>query len=308
METDSLKQSFNRRKFIKHTSFVGISLFTGINLLSCLYNKNNDLSFGLITDSHYAEKPPKGTKYYKDSLVKLKECISFMNTKSLDFLIHLGDFKDEGLKPSEESTLSFLKTFEKEFSKFKGNKYHVLGNHDMDSISKKQFLTNTTNTYIKNTESFYHFDVKGYRCIVLDANFESDGKSYSKGDFNWTDTNIPQTQLNWLETKLTQSPYPCLIFIHQPIDDLKLNKYSVKNSKGVRKVLETSDKVIAVFQGHKHEEQHTCIAGINYFTFNAMVDYPDKKNNSFSIVHLNTKNKLTIDGYYRSSSRNFFNC
>jgi hypothetical protein len=54
----------------------------------------------------------------------------------VDFLVELGDFKDEDDPSVEVNTISYLQAMEAVFGQFRGPIYHVLGNHDMDSISK----------------------------------------------------------------------------------------------------------------------------------------------------------------------------
>jgi len=44
------------------------------------------------------------------------------------------------------------------------------------------------------------------------------------------------------------------------------------NNKAVQKVLEDSGVVIAVFQGHDHENAYTMINGIHYIEFDQLVD------------------------------------
>src|SRR5512136_52188 len=53
------------------------------------------LRFGIITDLHYADIDPSGDRSYRESLVKLEECIKAMNDRKADFLVELGDFKDQ---------------------------------------------------------------------------------------------------------------------------------------------------------------------------------------------------------------------
>src|SRR5512138_3210068 len=65
------------------------------------------LKFGVVTDIHFAERPPAGTRYYRLALTKLQACIDLMNAEKVDFLIELGDFKDQAETPSEQSTMSF---------------------------------------------------------------------------------------------------------------------------------------------------------------------------------------------------------
>ena len=52
------------------------------------------------------------------------------------------------------------------------------------------------------------------------------------------------------------------MFAHQRLD--VTNDYCIKNATDVRKVLEASGKVLAVFQGHNHKNDYNEIGGIHY--------------------------------------------
>ena len=101
------------------------------------------MRFGLLTDSHYADREPVGTRFYRDSIPKMQEAIEELNSQNLDFIIHLGDFKDQDTEANPEDTLRYLKTIENEFQGFMGATYHALGNHEVDSIRKEVFLHHT---------------------------------------------------------------------------------------------------------------------------------------------------------------------
>ena len=173
-----------------------------------------------------------------------------MNAERVDFLIELGDFKDQDKPPVEKKTLSYLQTAEKVFKRFNGPTYHVLGNHDMDSISKVQFLRRIDNTKVDSNSSYYSFDSDSLHYIVLDANYRADGTDYDHGNFDWTDANIPSKELDWLKRDLASTSGAVIVFIHQLLDGT--GSVYVKNAARVRQILEASGKVLAVFQGHHH--------------------------------------------------------
>ena len=182
----------DRREFVA----TGVTLLGGIPF-SGFRSATGDfepIRFGIVTDIHYADRPnpDSTTRFYKESLGKLSECIDLMNQQEVDFLIELGDFKDQGAVPKEEETLVFLSTVEKEFRRFKGSRYHVLGNHDHDSISKQQFLDGISNEGFTRASSYYSFNKNSFHFIVLDANYTSQGKAYDHGKFDWTDAHIPE--------------------------------------------------------------------------------------------------------------------
>lgn len=258
--------------------------------------------FGLVTDAHYAETEPRGTRLYRESLAKMAECVDFMNKEKVAFLAELGDLKDEGSPPDETETLRFLETIEAAFARFNGPRYHVVGNHDVDCISKGQFLARTPNAGVEPGRSYYAFDGAGVRFIVLDACFKSDGSPYNRGDFDWTDANIPEPELEWLKNELAATDTPVIVFAHQLLDgegDVYIN-----NAAGVRSALEESGKVWAVFQGHHHAGQTRRINGIHYHTLKAMVEGSGPENNAYAIVEV-SPGRLTVNGYRRAEDLEF---
>ena len=276
-------------------------------VLPYLSQMDKSIRFGLVADSHYADREPVNKRFYRDSIEKMKEFVHIMNRQKVDFVMHLGDFKDEGTDKNPRQTIRFLKDLETEYANFEGPRYHCVGNHDVDSITKEQFLKNIENTEIPNTESYYSFDVKGVHCIVLDANYSEDGKDhYFLEGSDWQDTNLTVEQLNWLQEDLQKTQKPALVFCHHLLFAYEKggNRYHVNNYREVQKILEHSGRVCAVFQGHVHEELHKRIRGIHYITQNAMVDFEGIENNSFSIVEI-TNDSISIEGYKRVGNRNF---
>jgi len=94
-------------------------------------------------------------RYYRESMAKMAECVAFMNDRKVDFLVEVGDFKDEGTPVLERDTLKYLEDIERIFGRFDGKRYHVLGNHDLDSISKEQFLSRVENTGVATGSKYY---------------------------------------------------------------------------------------------------------------------------------------------------------
>ena len=254
--------------------------------------------FGVITDCHYADADAVGTRYYRHSLDKLAECVEVMNAQKVEFLAELGDFKDQDSPPVEQKTISYLRAVESVFSKFGGPTYHVLGNHDADSLSKAQFLANIENAGIDPGKSYYSFDFNGMHFIVLDANYKSDGADYDHGNFDWTDANIPPAELKWLRQDLATSRGAVIVLIHQLLDGA--GPHYVKNAAEVRQILDQSGRVLAVFQGHLHDGSYNLIEGIHYYTLRAMVEGPGLENNSYAIVEVRPDMSITVTGYRKA--------
>ena len=257
--------------------------------------------FGIVTDCHYANADAAGTRFYRQSLDKLSECVALMNAEKVDFLIELGDFKDQDKPPVEKKTLSYLQAVERVFQGFHGPTYHVLGNHDLDSISKRQFLAGIDNTNIDPSRSYDSFDLNALHFIVLDANFKTDGSAYDHGNFDWTDANIPPDELAWLNRDLSETSGPVIVFTHQLLDGT--GSVYINNADEVRHILQASGKVLAVFQGHHHSGSYTQIAGIHYYTLKALVEGSGPDNNSYAIAEIFPDSSIMVTGYRKAQSR-----
>jgi len=287
-----------RQDFLKASGLVvaGVSI---VGAPSVFADRKTMLRFGMVTDTHYANNPKRGTRHYRESLDKMAECVALMNDQKVDFLIELGDLKDEGQPATEAGTLQFLQRIEAVFGTFKGPRYHVLGNHDVDSISKEQFLDQVENTGIGKERSYYSFDSKGVHFVVLDADYTANGTDYDRGNFNWRDTNIPDHELKWLGKDLAATSNPVVVFVHQQLDATDQYHY-VKNGQEVRQVLEESGKVLAVFQGHNHGGAYSHIEGIHYYTLKALVEGSGAENNSYAIVEVQENHDLVVTGYRKA--------
>lgn len=253
-----------------------------------------NVSFGMLTDVHYAAIKDNGTRKYSQSLDKVAQCIDSMNQKKVGFLVELGDFKDMSVPPDSKAALVFLEKVETAFSHFRGNRYHVLGNHDEDCISKNQFYSIAKNSHISQKRTYYSFQKGGYTFVVLDACFDSVSVPYDRGHFDWSDANVPGKELKWLENELKQSKMPVVLFVHQLL--YGNSKVTIKNAETVRNILEKSKKVKCVFHGHDHKGGYEMINGIHYYTLKGMVEGDFPKSNSFALVSL-TKDTIRIKGY-----------
>lgn len=243
---------------------------------------------GLVTDLHYADKAPAGTRHYRETLAKLEEAAKQFQQDQPDHVVELGDFIDAA--DSVEVEKGYLKRINKDFSALPGKKHYVLGNHCVYTLTKEEFLEG-----VGQKKSYYAFDAGGFHFVVLDACFCSDGQPYGRKNFEWTDPNIPADQVEWLAADLKAARGNTIVFIHQRLD--VSNSYGVKNAAQVRKVLEDSGKVLAVFQGHSHENTLKDINGIHYCVHRAMIEGSGKENNGYSTVDVFVDGTIRIAGF-----------
>lgn len=284
--------SIQRRAFLRDGALV---LSAGVASSSFLQAKDDDMSvsFGVITDLHYADKPPAGSRHYRETPDKLAEATEKFAAQKPSFVVELGDFIDAAA--SVETELGYLKRINSDFAAISTNRHYVLGNHCVDMLTKDEFLGG-----VEREKSYYSFDSGGIHFVVLDSCFRSDGESYGRKNFQWTDPNVPAAELDWLGEDLKSTSKPIVVFAHQRLD--VSNHYGVKNAATVREVFEDSGNVLAVFQGHSHKNDLKVIGGIHYCTMVAMVEGKGSESNGYSLVKIGSGGTIEISGFRKQSS------
>ncbi len=284
-----------RRAFVKNGTLV-LTAATINPSFSRAEEPLSALSIGLVTDLHYADKTPVGTRHYRETLAKLEEAALQFEQDKPDFIVELGDLIDAA--DSVDVEQGYLKTINREFSAICNNRHYVLGNHCVDTLKKEEFLSG-----IEQEKSYYSFDRGGIHFVVLDACFRSDGESYGRKNFQWTDTNIPPAEIEWLQADLKANHFPVIVFAHQRLD--VNNDHGVKNNVAVRSILESSGNVLAVFQGHSHKNDLKDIGGIHYCTLVAMVEGTGSENNGYSLLKVESDGTIQLTGFRKQKSHDW---
>lgn len=254
------------------------------------------LRVGLVTDLHYADKAPGGSRHYRQTLDKLHDATGKLQQSDLTFAVELGDLIDS--VKSVDLDISYLKTIDAQFAKVCHERHYVLGNHCVETLTKQEFLGE-----VAQERSYYAFDRGGVHFIVLDSCYRSDGAPYGRNNSHWTDANIPAAELEWLQADLASSDQPTIVFAHQRLDIS--HDHGVKNNAAVRDVFEKSGRVLAVFQGHSHQNELKEIGGIQYCTLVAMVEGDGVDNSGYSVLDINPDGRLVLTGFRRQQSRDW---
>lgn len=227
-------------------------VFTFLSLsFSLSAPKYNSVRFGLCTDVHLPTM--------HDAEYRITTFIDAMKKEKPDFIIELGDFGT----PKENCAPYF-----KIWDSFPGDKYHVIGNHEMDGGTTHEEALQ----YRNMKTGYYSFNKNGFRFIVLDGNDKKDPNAKGYKQF------IGPEQVEWLKADLAKTTTPVVIFSHQGLAHYSSadEEYGVENYKQMQEILETHNKnnlhakVIGCFNGHTHYDYAENINGIWYITITSM--------------------------------------
>jgi alkaline phosphatase len=284
-----------RRAFIRNGSLFLLAAGVSSSEAGALFAEEakRRVRVGMVTDLHYADKPAAGSRHYRESLAKLAEAAEQFQKDQPDFVVELGDLIDAA--DSVKVERGFLARINKDFAALPGKKHYVLGNHCVSLLTKDEFLDE-----IERKKSHESFDVGAFHFVILDACFRADGQAYGRKNFKWSDANIPADQVEWLQADLKEAKGKVIVFVHQRLD--VSNDFGIKNAEQVRKVLEGSGKVLAVFQGHSHQNDLKDVGGIHYCTLAAMVEGSGKENNGYSTMDVLENGAIRITGFRRQKN------
>jgi len=244
------------------------------------------VKFGVIADIHQG--------YLKDMNERLQVLLDdIKHEEQVDFIIQLGDFT---LNPTQAKSGSFLKLW----NSFKGPKYHVLGNHDMDCTDKTQVRASWG-----MPANYCSFDLKGFRFVVLDGNHIKQGPDQYR---DYENSNYyshkgrgyfgPQ-QFQWFAEQLAFTDLHVVSFSHQRLPGRV-------DRPDMRKVIDDANakagfgKFILSFDGHGHRDVSEVVKQVPYVEIPTAAHKWDGKpiphtTVRFAIVSLDSTGSIEID-------------
>ncbi|MEW5826793.1 MAG: metallophosphoesterase [Candidatus Bipolaricaulota bacterium] len=255
---------------------------------------------GLFTDVHaHDTDSPNEHKVMVNYAERISAFVAAMTAWSADAIVQLGDLVNGafvmGAPLGDPARIvGILDDVLGLLAPFPGPVLHVLGNHDVYDLTKQEFLAGTG-----SEETFYSYDLGLFHFVVLDAQFTKAGTDV--GRVGWmVQGTVPEAELAWLRADLAATAKPTVILIHQPLDvafDLLAGGAPVSNAAAVRAALVESGNVIAVFQGHDHEDRYQVIDGVPYVTFAAMVDHDVATPPSWAAITLDPQTRtIHVEG------------
>ena len=242
-----------KRKIFKFTVLACASLVMIAGLSACRTTKERPVRFAIASDFHAPDIP--------DGEHRVATFIKAANDEKVDFIIELGDFcRLDSASP----------VYRDLWNSFPGDKYHVIGNHDMDRYTFEEYTQG-----MNMPARYYSFDQGDFHFIVLDGNNLFDGKKYThyaRANY-YVDAkkraHIDPEQMDWLKKDLAATNKRCILFSHQSIEE------ALNNGAEVRKILEAENqragfkKVVMAFGGHNHSNYSKEINGITYVQINS---------------------------------------
>ena len=274
----------SRRRFLQAGSTLAVSAALGAS--------DRPARFGVLTDLHAADLDARGDRVYRASLGKLRAALAAFNAEPLDFVIQLGDFIDAGATVPAE--LAHLQAAEAVYAQARAPRHYVLGNHCVWGLTKDQFRAHSA-----ARPGPYAFDVNGWHFVVLDACFRGDGTAYGAKNFEWSDSEVPAAQRDWLARDLAAAAGPVVVFVHQRLDAEP--PFGVRSARAVREILSASGKVRAVFQGHQHLNERRDLDGVAYLTLEAVIEGAELTSSAYATVTC-TGAGLEVAGRLRQAS------
>jgi manganese-dependent ADP-ribose/CDP-alcohol diphosphatase len=277
-------------------------------VVSCAEKKETSFKIGIISDCQYCDCDVKWDRYYKKAPERLEEAIAILNTDSLDYTIHLGDFIDKDFE-SLDRILPIWK-------KLKSPSYHVLGNHDFEV---KDSLKEEVIKQLNLKKRYYSFVKEDWRFIVLDGNDLSFHGALTRTKKEQTDSlfnllknkEIPylkkwngalsSDQLTWVKGELDaaiKNNQKVGFYCHFPI--FPIDQHNIWNREQFLSLIKPYDNVKIFFNGHNHAGAYQIENNVHYVTFKGMVD--TKNTSAFAKVKFE-KDTVSVEGFYREPSR-----
>ncbi len=183
---------------------------------------------------------------------------------NVDFMIHCGDFCHNVVTGKE---------IIERYNRFPIPSYHTIGNHDFEQTDGLEIVCRAFG--MKN--SYYSFDVNGFRMIVLDTNFyrTADGTAlhYASGDSyakcHQQELYLPPGEVEFLRHAIHTAEGPCLLFSHGSF----VRSDGVVNSDEIRSILRDSrnraGRVLMCVNGHYHRNNLRILDNIAFFELNS---------------------------------------
>lgn len=271
-----------------------LSMTTGCAMKRAKY------TFGIVSDIQYASDGGPELEKNRQSLKTLQRTIDHYNGKEMidsasyighnrkpSFIVQLGDAIEGGENAGED-----LDKVIEVLDGAKAKKYHVLGNHDFNGLSREYVMEK-----LGMKKAYYDFKKGKIRFVVLDTNDISLMGGWPEASSNYQSAKdalehmkeqdivnameyngaIGIAQMQWLTGVLDDAQkkkQKVVIFGHHPL--LPNDKYCLWNSDEIMGILESHSCVAAYINGHRHRDSYKWQNGVCYVTLEGLVESENK--------------------------------
>jgi Icc protein len=254
-----------------------------------------DLVFAILTDLHFGPAARHDGKLRKLTARAPELTDAFVRAMNdhvrPDLVFNLGDdIEDESPERDRERYGACIAAL----SRCDAPVHHVAGNHDLVHLSEGDLLR----AWDGPNRLYYAFDHGGAHFVVLHTQETRD-----------TCVRIDDQQLAWLQADLALASSPAIVLMHHTAaeQDLRGNRWferaphlcKIVERRRLRRVLEASAKVVAVFNGHLHWNHFDLCGGIPYFTIQSLIenlddDAPGRAAEAHAVCRLSDE-RLTVE-------------
>jgi Icc protein len=234
-----------------------------------------DLVFALVTDLHFGKEAGYDGKLRKLTSQAPRLASAFVDRMNEvvrpELVFNLGDdIEDESREIDLERYAQCMTVLSRCQAKVK----HVAGNHDRINMGEADLLR-FWGRDDRGARFYYSFNHAGVHFVVL-ATHETQN----------VDVRIDADQLAWLEADLASAPRPTIVMMHHTASeqDVSHNRWfyraphlcKIVERRRLRRILEASQKVVAVFNGHMHWNHFDLCGGIPYVTVQSLIENLDE--------------------------------
>lgn len=184
-------------------------------------------------------------------------------------IVSLGDLIETPKNGSEAEARRLLEEALSPYSDAKMPVLTAIGNHDTMILGEQAVAE-----MLGRPRSYFSKDIGTHHVVVL----------YSKpaNPLTGADVTISTEQLKWFEADLQATDRPTLVVVHHPIIDqdlssniwFKNHKHCavVQNAQEVQDIIYKSGKVVAVLNGHTHQNSLEVSNGLAFITQGSLVE------------------------------------
>ncbi len=249
-----------------------------------------DLVFTLVSDLHFGKEARYDGKLRKLTAEAPQLTARFVEKMNdavhPDLVFNLGDdIEDE----TRELDLQRYGHCMGALSRCQAKIYHVAGNHDLINLSEGDLLR----FWGRQGHLYYSFDHGDVHFVILQTHEQQD-----------VSVRIDDEQLAWLEGDLASAARPTIVLMHHTASeqDISHNRWfyraphlcKIVERRRLRRILEASGKVVAVFNGHLHWNHFDLCGGIPYITVQSLIenldeDAPGRPASAYAVCRLSDK-------------------